>query len=196
LRSKLLLVVIVGVVIGAAYALNGGMDRLVNGPGEPPEPTKPAAGKVATHLMGQLAEVRTNKGTFTFALYEKDMPRTTANFIRLAKSGFYNGSPFHRYVRGFVIQGGQPGPGHKPAPNIKFESVKGLSHVLGAVAMARVSGDYNSANSQFYICLAPAKQLDGEYAVFGQVIQGMDVVKKLRKGDKMISVTIKPPIAP
>ncbi len=132
----------------------------------------------------------TNKGTIVIELYPDVAPHTVENFKKLAKSGFYNGVSFHRYVPGFVIQGGDPsgngtgGPGY--TIKAEFNSKK---HLAGTVAMAR-RADPDSAGSQFYICLAPTPHLDGQYTVFGQVIEGMDVVMQLRAGDIMKEVKV------
>lgn len=139
-----------------------------------------------------IAVVETTKGTFKFILHEDKTPVTTQNFIELTNKGFYNGLKFHRYEPNFVIQGGDPkgdgtGGSEKTIP---LEIDKSLSHGEGAVGMAR-SQDPNSASSQFYVTLAPAQHLDGGYCVFGQVTEGMDNVKKLRAGDKMLKITIK-----
>lgn len=137
------------------------------------------------------AVVETTKGTFQFTLHEDKTPITTKNFIDLTNKGFYNGLKFHRYVEGFVIQGGDPkGDGTGGSDKtIPLEIDKSLSHIEGAVGMAR-SQDPNSASSQFYVTLAPAQHLDSGYSVFGQVTEGMDVVKQLRIGDKMNKITI------
>jgi cyclophilin family peptidyl-prolyl cis-trans isomerase len=137
------------------------------------------------------AVILTNKGEFRFELYEKRAPATVANFVELAESGFYDGLTFHRYEPGFVIQGGDPlGTGMGGSGrNIPLEIHPELKHVEGALGMAR-SQDPNSASSQFYVTLADAHFLDGQYAVFGQVTSGMDVVQSLRAGDVMETVTI------
>ena len=125
------------------------------------------------------ALIETDFGTIKMLLYEKDAPKTCANFIKLAKSGFYNGLTFHRVVRGHVIQGGCPkgdGTGG-PGWTIPLE-ITPHKHIAGAVGMAR-GADPNSAGSQFYICLAPRPHLDGKFCVFGQVVEGMDVVRKI-----------------
>jgi cyclophilin family peptidyl-prolyl cis-trans isomerase len=135
-------------------------------------------------------QVETTQGTFTAELYS-DVTKTTENFTTLVKSGFYNGLTFHRYVPGFVIQGGDPtGTGSGGSgKTIPLEIVKGHTHVKGALGMAR-SQDPDSASCQFYVCLEDVHQLDGNYCVFGQVLEGMDVVEKLRQGDKMVKVTL------
>ena len=139
----------------------------------------------------RIATIETSKGTIKFELYEKETPITTKNFIELAQSGFYNGLKFHRVEPGFVIQGGDPkgdGTGGS-GKTIPLEINTSLTHKKGAVGMAR-SQDPNSASSQFYFTLGEEKFLDGKYAVFGQVIEGQEVVEKIAVGDKIIKVTI------
>ena len=144
-----------------------------------------------TSEKNRIATIVTEKGTIKFELYEKEAPITAKNFIELAQTGFYDGLTFHRVEPGFVIQGGDPkGDGTGGAgKTIPLEINPALTHKKGAVAMAR-SSDPNSASSQFYICLEDAQFLDKNYAIFGQVIQGQDVVEKIVKGDKMQKVTI------
>ena len=138
------------------------------------------------------ATIETNKGTLKFELFEGDAPVTTKNFIDLAERGFYDGLSFHRYVAGFVIQGGCPqgiGTGGS-GKNIPLEVTPKLKHgAAGAVAMAR-SQHPDSASSQFYITLAPAPFLDMQYAVFGRVTEGLEVALSLREGDTMKKVSI------
>jgi peptidyl-prolyl cis-trans isomerase B (cyclophilin B) len=160
----------------------------------PPTPAQIAA--AANAKTNPMVTMVTTQGTIMMKLFPKDAPISCANFENLIKIGFYNGLTFHRYVPGFVIQGGDPngdgsgGPGYTIKGEFPGNGVKNpLTHVLGAVAMARTQ-DPDSAGSQFYICVAPAHMLDGQYAVFGQVTKGMDVVEKLRQGDKMTSVTL------
>ena len=136
------------------------------------------------------AIIEMDAGKITIELYEKDAPGTVANFVKLAKRGFYDGLTFHRVEPGFVVQGGDPkgdgtgGPGYM----IKGE-FNSRKHVKGAVAMAR-SASPDSAGSQFYITLGPQPFLDGKYGVFGQVLEGMDVVMRIKRGDRMKKVTI------
>ena len=146
----------------------------------------------AKPVTGRWAVIETNKGTIKIALYEKDAPITTKNFIDLANRKFYDGLKFHRVVPGFVIQGGDPqgnGTGGSDK-TIKLEVSPKLKHdAAGVVAMAR-SNDPDSASSQFYITLDPAPFLDMKYAVFGRVMSGLDVVKKIEVGDVMKTVRI------
>ena len=117
------------------------------------------------------------------------MPKTTSNFINLANKGFYDNTTFHRYEPGFVIQGGAPKEGDETPPNIDFEFRDGFVHKEGTISMARAD-ELNSANCQFFVCLDKSPHLDGAYAMFGQVTEGMDVVKKLRKDDKILKIEI------
>jgi peptidyl-prolyl cis-trans isomerase B (cyclophilin B) len=126
-------------------------------------------------------------GRIVIEFYPEDAPNTVDNFINLANKGFYNGLTFHRVIQGFVAQGGRPRG--RPAPRIKAE-LNPQKHLEGTVAMARLPDNYDSATSQFYICLAPQPSLDREYTVFGQVIEGMDVVHSIAVGDVMKKVTI------
>lgn len=142
----------------------------------------------------RIAVVETTKGTFKFTLYEEKAPITTKNFIELTEKNFYNGLSFHRYVPDFVVQGGDPlgdgtGGSEKTIP---LEVNSSLTHEEGAVGMAR-SAEPNSGSSQFYVTLAPTHNLDGNYAVFGKVTEGMNIVKQLRVGDKMLKVYITVP---
>ena len=138
--------------------------------------------------------VSTAKGDMTIELYGKDAPLTVCNFVKLIKAKYYDGLTFHRVESnpGFkLIQGGDPngdgtgGPGY----TIKLEISDKLKHVAGALAMARTQ-DPDSAGSQFYICREAIPQLDGQYAVFGKVIKGLDVAGKIAKGDKIKKITL------
>ena len=128
----------------------------------------------------RIVVIETSMGTMTAELYETRAPNTTANFIGLAERGFYDGLIFHRVINDFMIQGGCPegtGTGDS-GTNIKLEIHPELTHVDGALAMAR-SQRPDSASSQFYICDGAQSRLDGQYAVFGMVIDGMDVVRAI-----------------
>ena len=136
-----------------------------------------------------IVEIQTNKGVIIAEIYVDQAPITANNFLGLVDEKFYDGLTFHRYVPGFVIQGGDPeGTGMGGSGNtIPLEIVPELKHVKGALAMAR-SQDPDSASSQFYITLEAQPSLDGNYAVFGKVIEGMDVVESLRKGDNIVKI--------
>jgi len=143
-------------------------------------------------MANRTAVMNTTKGVIRFELFEDKAPVTAQNFIELAEKGFYNGLSFHRYVKDFVIQGGDPsgnGTGGS-GKNIPLEIHKDLRHdEAGTVAMAR-SQHPDSASSQFYFTLKNTPHLDGSYAVFGKVTEGLEAVLNLREGDRMTSVTI------
>lgn len=130
----------------------------------------------------RVATMQTSMGTIKFELYEKRAPTTTANFIKLANDGFFEGLIFHRVIDDFMIQGGgfdaDMTKKESPYGTIALEIHPELRHVNGAVAMARTN-DPNSATSQFYMCDGAQPDLDDNYAVFGQVIEGMDVVRTI-----------------
>jgi len=118
-------------------------------------------------------------------LYPETAPITVENFLDLVKKGFYNGLTFHRIISGFMIQGGDPdgngmgGPGHSIKGEFKSNGVDNpLKHEKGVISMAR-SMDPNSAGSQFFIMHEAAPHLDGQYAAFGKVIEGLDVVDEI-----------------
>ena len=137
-----------------------------------------------------VVKIETSKGIIEMEIYPDLCPITVANFEELAEAGFYNGLVWHR-VENWVIQTGDPqGTGFGGSEKkIKLEINRKLSNVRGAVGMAR-STDRNSASSQFYILKKDAKSLDGDYAIFGLVKRGMDVVDILSIGDRMVSVTV------
>jgi peptidylprolyl isomerase len=110
-------------------------------------------------------------------------PKTVARIKELAREGFYDGTPFHRVIADFMAQGGDPtGTGTGGSGRRLEAEFSAVKHVRGTVSMAR-SSDVNSADSQFFICLAPAPHLDGQYTAFGQVIEGMEFVDRIKKGD-------------
>ncbi len=160
----------------------------------------PPVGPNLNNVKRPLAIVETSKGTIKIVLYPEVAPINVKNFVDLAKKGFYDGLKFHRVVKDFVIQGGDPegtgrgGPGYV----IKNENVKGLKHGRGAVAMANAGRD--TAGSQFYIVIGkPAPFLDekyedgvNKYTVFGQVVAGQDVAEKIVMNDVIKKVTVRP----
>ncbi len=136
--------------------------------------------------------IETAKGNIVLEVYPKLMPVTSKNFLDLVQSGFYNvpTMTFHR-VEGWVIQTGDPTGtgGGGSSKTIKLEVNPQLKNLRGMVGMAR-SSDPNSATSQFYILKTDASWLDGQYAVFAKVIQGMDVVDKIAAKDRITKVSI------
>jgi len=147
----------------------------------------------------EVAVITTPKGVIKFKFYCEDAPKHAAAFIELAEKGFYDGTKFHRVEPNFVVQGGDPysrdgggmagtgGPGYNLGA--EFNS---RPHLDGTVAMAR-AGHPDSAGSQFYICLGEQSFLNGQYTVFGQVTEGLDVVHSITRDDVMTSVAIERP---
>jgi cyclophilin family peptidyl-prolyl cis-trans isomerase len=127
----------------------------------------------------------TKDGRITILLRPDLAPKTVAQIKTLTKRGFYNGIVFHRVIEGFMAQTGDPtgtGTGGSDLPNVPAEFSK-APFKRGTLGMARAE-DPDSGNSQFFICLADSDFLNGQYTVFGQVVSGMDVVDKIKKGDK------------
>jgi peptidyl-prolyl cis-trans isomerase A (cyclophilin A) len=133
-------------------------------------------------MANRTVTFRTNQGTFKVELFDDAAPRTTENFATLAGKGFYDGVIFHRVIDGFMIQGGDPtgtgrgGPGY----TIEDEFGKGLLHnTPGILSMANAGP--NTGGSQFFVTLAATPWLDRKHAIFGKVVDGMDVVQKIGK---------------
>jgi cyclophilin family peptidyl-prolyl cis-trans isomerase len=163
-----------------------------NKKGQIKENKKAAVGKT-------IAVIKTNMGNIELELFSKEAPKTVENFVTLAKKGYYKGIIFHRVIKGFMIQGGDPtgtGRGGESAWGSKFndEIVPGLVFDKeGILAMAN-SGP-NTNGSQFFITLAPQPHLNGGYTIFGKVIKGMDVVKaignvKTGQGDRPVKPVV------
>lgn len=141
-----------------------------------------------------LVELKTSKGKIVCELYPQKAPMSVTNFLNLAEKGFYDGLTFHRVVDGFVIQGGDPEGTGQGGPGYTIPAEIGLPHSEGALAWARLPDQVNpekrSSGSQFYITLDETSFLNGEYTVFGQTIEGIDVTKKIRQGDKIEKITV------
>lgn len=154
--------------------------------------------------MTKRATFETNRGTIVAELYDTEAPETVANFEKLANAGFYDGVKFHRVIPDFVVQGGDPysrdlpdgdrrigtgGPGWK----IKCET-RGNPHThkVGALSMAHAGKD--TGGSQFFMVLSESntKHLNGVHTVFGQIVEGIDAMKKIEKNDVMNSVRVAP----
>ncbi len=134
--------------------------------------------------------IQVKYGDVVIELFEKDAPKASANFIKLAEEGFYDGLIFHRVVAGETVQGGDPrgdgsgGPGY----TVKYEST-GRRHEKGAIAMLKKNQKDNNG-SIFYICVKPQYHLDGKFTVFGRVVSGLDVVAKIKRGDIMKKIFV------
>jgi peptidyl-prolyl cis-trans isomerase B (cyclophilin B) len=148
------------------------------------------------------ANFETNKGSFVVELYPDDAPGTVANFEKLVGEGYFDGIVFHRVIDEFVVQGGDPNTKELPLDNPRIGSggpgytikceTKGnpRTHQVGALSMAHAGRD--TGGSQFFIVLNEnnTRHLNGVHTVFGGVVEGMDVVRQLKRGDKMEKVTL------
>jgi peptidyl-prolyl cis-trans isomerase B (cyclophilin B) len=137
------------------------------------------------------ARIETVKGTITIEFALEEAPQTVNNFVYLACRGYFDGLTFHRYEPNFVIQGGDPRGNGTGGPGYIFrdEFSPNLRHGTGVISMAN-PGRPNTNGSQFFITLAPAPHLDGRHSVFGKVTEGMDVVRAIRAGDRIVRVDI------
>jgi peptidyl-prolyl cis-trans isomerase B (cyclophilin B) len=139
------------------------------------------------------AEMHTDKGVLKIKFYEKDAPNTVKNFVKLAKMGFYDGVTFHRVIPNFVIQGGDPtgtgagGPGYTIKCELDGEN---QYHDKGVLSMAHAGR--NTGGSQFFICHTrdTTKHLDRNHTCFGKVFEGLEVIDKIKQGDKIQKVVI------
>ena len=149
--------------------------------------TNSTAASASSTDTNEVAIINTTDGIMVAAFWQGEAPNTVANFEKLSKQGFYNGTCFHRIIKGFMVQGGDPltkdpsaedrwgtgGPGYNV--NAEFND---HSHQMGVLSMAR-SSDPNSAGSQFFICDGNASFLDHQYTAFGHLIKGEDVLEKI-----------------
>ncbi|WP_367280785.1 peptidylprolyl isomerase [uncultured Chloroflexus sp.] len=136
--------------------------------------------------------METTKGTIEIDLYPQHAPLTVNNFVFLTREGFYDGLTFHRVIKDFVIQGGDPTGRGSGGPGYRFrDEVMGnpLKHEAGVISMANAGPNTNG--SQFFITHTPQPHLDGRHTVFGKVVAGMDVVYAIQQGDKMTKVTVR-----
>jgi peptidyl-prolyl cis-trans isomerase B (cyclophilin B) len=144
------------------------------------------------------ATIETERGPIVLELFDSEAPKTVENFEKLANGKFYDGTRFHRVIKNFMVQGGDPlsrdpsnprvgtgGPGY----HIKCEThLNTHKHVAGTLSMAHAGKD--TGGSQFFICHSPQPHLDGVHTVFGQVTKGMDVVNGIRKDDLIKSIRV------
>jgi peptidyl-prolyl cis-trans isomerase B (cyclophilin B) len=135
------------------------------------------------------ATIETEKGNLVLELFAGDVPMTVNNFVFLAREGFYDGLTFHRVISDFVVQGGCPNGGGTGGPGYRFDNeITEHTHIAGALSMANSGADTNG--SQFFITYTPQHHLDGHHSVFGQLVEGTDVLESIEKGDVMIRITI------
>ena len=136
-------------------------------------------------MKNPIVTIETNKGTIQVELYPEIAPNTVRNFLSLVHKGFYDGTIFHRVIPGFMIQGGDPqgtgmgGPGYSIRGEFSANGFENnLKHTRGVLSMARAMHP-DSAGSQFFLMVEDAPHLDGQYAAFGKVVSGMEVVDKI-----------------
>jgi peptidyl-prolyl cis-trans isomerase B (cyclophilin B) len=178
-------------------------DKPAAAPGAP-APGAAGAPKSEAPMKKEVAVIKTNHGTIVFEFLPDVAPKMVQNFKDLASSGFYNGTTFHRVIPGFMIQGGDPlskddDPGNDGtggSPNkMQAEFTRKYSHVRGMVSTARAS-DPNSGSCQFFIMHRDNQGLDGQYTIFGRVIEGMETVDKIavvrttKPGDRPIQKVV------
>lgn len=187
-------------VITALLVLVSGMISCA--PSAPPGPKTYSAAPPMTIDTSKeyTATIETEKGNIVLELFASDTPITVNNFVFLAREGFYNGTTFHRVIPGFVAQGGDPTGTGTGSPGYTFvDEFTEHTHLAGALSMANSGPSTNGC--QFFITYTPQHGLDGKHAVFGQVIEGMDVLESLTprdplsntpdfEGDRIIRITI------
>jgi peptidyl-prolyl cis-trans isomerase B (cyclophilin B) len=166
---------------------------------EKPAPVpEPYSTETVEQLSATRAVIETSMGNITLEFFPDRAPGHVRQFLRLAVSGVYNGTSFHRIVKGFVIQGGHMPTRREPLDEKQQAFVRNLQpefnatpHDRGIVSMARLGDDVASGSSSFFIVLAPAPSLDGKYTVFGRVVSGMDVIEKIEavalKGEEPVT---------
>ncbi len=135
------------------------------------------------------AIIEIEKGNLVLELFARDVPITVNNFVFLAGEGFYDGTTFHRVIAGFMAQGGDPTGTGMGGPGYKFDDeFSQHTHVAGALSMANSGANTNG--SQFFITFTPQHGLDGKHSVFGQLIEGMDVLQAIKQGDTITRIVI------
>lgn len=139
------------------------------------------------------ATIQTDRGDIQLELYPQHAPKTVNNFAFLAGEGFYNGVTFHRVIKDFMVQTGDPTGTGRGGPGYRFgDETRGnpLQHERGVISMANAGPNTNG--SQFFITHAPQPHLNGRHTVFGKVVDGMDVVDSIEQGDEIESVSVEP----
>ncbi len=170
MRSVLCCLAVLALLASPLAAANGPAPQVSARP-EPPIP-------LPAPTTEEVCVLKTNMGTMVFRFFEEDAPLTSAHFKKLVREGFYDGKPFYRVVKGHVIQGGDGEGNVGPKVQGELKSSVKHPHVKGAVGLAR-DKDPDTGSTEFYICLEPRTHLDGKYAIFGELIEGMDVLEKI-----------------
>ncbi len=196
-----ILSILTGVVFGlpALFAVSCGGSEPESQPAQQLKTYDSPPSMVIDTSKQYTAIIETEKGDMVLELFAKDVPVTVNNFVFLAREGFYNGSPFHRVLPGFMAQGGDPTGTGRGGPGYRFEDeFTHHKHGVGTLSMANAGPGTNG--SQFFITFTPQPGLDGKHSVFGQIIEGMDVLQNLTprdpsqnpsfEGDKIIKIRI------
>jgi len=198
-RKKLLigLCAAIGVVLIVVFAIIPGL----KGDSQSPKTYSAPPPMIIDTSNQYTATIETEKGNLVLELFANDVPMTVNNFVFLARDGFYDGLTFHRVEPNFVVQGGCPIGDGTGGPGYQFDDeITEHTHVAGALSMANKGPNTNTNGSQFFICYTPQHHLDGKHSVFGQLVEGMDVLQALTprdpgqnpqfEGDRIIKVTI------
>ena len=166
-----------------------GLGRRLSQPIEVAGPAKADLTVDADGLSRSVARLETGRGVIRFRCHTEAAPRTCQRISELIGARFYDGLVFHRVIPGFVIQAGDPtGTGSGGSGQLVPRELSALRHEAGAIGLAHENYDPNSGDSQFYVTLSPQPHLDGKYTVFGKVIEGLEVARKIERGDRIISL--------
>jgi len=183
--TKKKLLIGLGVVIAAVIIV---MVVLATMPEKPKTYSAPPPMTIDTSKQ-YTATIETEKGNLVLELFASDVPMTVNNFVFLAREGFYNGLAFHRVVSDFVVQGGCPIGDGRGGPGYQFDDeITEHTHVAGALSMANSGANTNG--SQFFITYTHQHHLDGHHSVFGQLVEGTDVLESIEQADVIIRITI------
>jgi len=188
-KNKAVIIPIIIALVLLGLILTLFMTGVIKMPSQPPKSYNSPIPMTIDVNKKYTALIKTARGDLALELYPQDAPVTVNNFVTLARKGFYNGLTFHRVIPDFMAQGGDPNGTGAGGPGYTFQDeFSSRTHQAGSLSMANSGANTNG--SQFFICYTPQPHLNGEHTVFGQLTQGMDVLKKLVNGDKMNEVVI------
>jgi len=188
-KNKAVIIPIIIALVLLGLILTLFMTGVIKMPSQPPKSYNSPIPMTIDVNKKYTALIKTARGDLALELYPQDAPVTVNNFVTLARKGFYNGLTFHRVIPDFMAQGGDPNGTGAGGPGYTFQDeFSSRTHQAGSLSMANSGANTNG--SQFFICYTPQPHLNGKHTVFGQLTQGMDVLKKLVNGDKMNEVVI------
>ncbi len=188
-KNKAVIIPIIIALVLLGLILTLFMTGVIKMPSQPPKSYNSPIPMTIDVNKKYTALIKTARGDLALELYPQDAPVTVNNFVTLARKGFYNGLTFHRVIPDFMAQGGDPSGTGAGGPGYTFQDeFSSRTHQAGSLSMANSGANTNG--SQFFICYTPQPHLNGKHTVFGQLTQGMDVLKKLVNGDKMNEVVI------